>query len=109
DLGDRSEDTAAGNDPIPATNAGKKGLVLLLLLLLRPDQQKVKNDEDGDDGQETGHRPKPTVRGSRCLRICGRNEHQHLRDPSSAGRNIAAKRGIATLGSRARSWNPLPN
>ena len=49
DLGDLADDAAAGDDRVAARDCDQHLAVLLHLLLLRPNDQEVEDDEDQDE------------------------------------------------------------
>ena len=54
-LGDGADDAAIGDDFVAATQGAEHFAVHLHLLLLRTDQQEVKDDEDQDERQQRHH------------------------------------------------------
>ena len=77
-LGDRADDAAAGDDAVAAPQRARASCAWsFVLLLLRPDQEEIEDDEDQHERQRTGSSALSRAASDR-LRIGRRNEHRSL-------------------------------
>src|ERR1700730_17219466 len=66
-VGDQAVDSAIGDYFVPGLETGEKIALFLLSFLLRPDQQKVEDDEHENQRRESNQRVTLASRGRRRL------------------------------------------
>lgn len=84
-LGDRADDSTAGDNPVTAPDSRQHFLMLLHFFLLRPNQQKIEDNENQDNRQKGFKSAGP---GSLCACLCECRRSEHERLPKNGSREF---------------------